>query len=121
MNGEAIKGTRPWKIFGEGPSAESKKTLSYGFSQLKFDHTDIRFATKGETLYAIVLGWPADGKMLIKSLADGSAEYPQRIAKVELLGANSELKWSRGTQGLEIEVPKNPPCKYAFSFRILAG
>ncbi len=63
VNSEAIKGTRPWKIYGEGPSTEARKTSTYHFSQLKFDHTDIRFTTKGEALYAIALGWPTAGKI----------------------------------------------------------
>jgi hypothetical protein len=58
--------------------------------------------------------------MLIKSLAENSANYPGKIRKIELLGAEAELKWARGTQGLEIQVPNVPPCKHAFSFRILA-
>ena len=69
--------------------------MAYQLPQIKFDHTDIRFTTKGEALYAIALGWPADGKLLIKSLAENSANYPRQIRKVELLGAKSELKWSR--------------------------
>jgi alpha-L-fucosidase len=121
VNDEAIKGTRPWKIFGEGPSTEAKKKLSYGFTQLKFDSTDVRFTTKGEALYAIVLGWPTDGKILIKSLAENAANYPREIGKVELLGAKSKVMWTRGAQGLEIQVPDVPPCKYAYSFRILAS
>jgi len=121
VNSEAIKGTRPWKIYGEGPSTEAKKTSTYLFSQLKFDHTDIRFTAKGEAVYAIALGWPAEGKILIKSMAEGSADHPRAIRKVELLGSKAELKWTRGTQGLEIQVPDIPPCKCAFSFRILAG
>jgi alpha-L-fucosidase len=121
VNSEAIKGTRPWKIYGEGPSTEAKKSLTYGNTQLKFDHTDIRFTTKGEGLYAIALGWPAEGKILIKSLAENSANFPRQIRKIQLLGARSEVKWTRGTQGLEIQVPDVPPCKYAFSFRILPG
>jgi alpha-L-fucosidase len=32
-----------------------------------------------------------------------------------------EVKWKRGAQGLEIQVPDTPPCKYAFSIRISAG
>src|SRR6266576_1576254 len=95
VNSEAIKGTRPWKSFGEGPSTEAKKTAPYQLSQLKFDHTDIRFTTKGKTLYAIALGWPMDGKILIKSLAENAANYPHQIRKVELLGVTSELKWTR--------------------------
>jgi alpha-L-fucosidase len=121
VNSEAIKGTRPWKIFGEGLSTETKTKLSYGFTQLKFDSTDIRFTSKGEALYAMALDWPADGKILIKSLAESAVNYSRQIRKVELLGAKSELKWTRGTQGLEIQVPDLPPCKYAFSFRILSS
>jgi alpha-L-fucosidase len=121
INSEAIKGTRPWKIYGEGSSTQPNKISSYELSKYKFDHSDLRFTTKGEALYAIGLGWPTDGKILIKSLAEGSANYPRQIRKVELLGATGELKWSRGTHGLEIQVPDVAPCKYAFSFRILAG
>ncbi len=98
-----------------------KKKLSYRFTQLKFDDTDIRFTVKGEVLFAIALGWPTDGKILIKSLAENSPHYSGRIRKVELLGAKAELKWMRTTQGLEIQVPDVPPCKYAFSFRIIAS
>jgi alpha-L-fucosidase len=121
VNREAIKGTRPWKIYGEGPSTEAKKKLSYGFTQLKFDSTDIRFTTKGDVLYAIALGWPTDGRILIKSLADGSEHFPSPIRKVELLGERPEVKWTRRADGLEIQVPGHAPCKYAFSFRVFAG
>jgi alpha-L-fucosidase len=119
VNSEAIKGTRPWSVFGEGPSAEASEIPSYQLSKLKFDHTDIRFTTKGEILFAIALGWPTDGKIVIKSLAENSANYPRQIRKVELVGAKSEVKWKRRAQGLEIQVPVPPPCKYAFAFRIL--
>ena len=121
MNSEAIKGTRPWKIYGEGPSTEVRKIVAYQLPQINPDPTEIRFTTSGEALYAIALGWPADGKLLIKSLAENSTNYPRQIRKIELLGAKSQLKWSRGTEGLEIKVPNVPPCKYAFSFRILAS
>jgi alpha-L-fucosidase len=45
VNSEAIIGTRPWKIYGEGPSTETRKTSTYHFSQLKFDHTMPRSST----------------------------------------------------------------------------
>jgi alpha-L-fucosidase len=119
INSEAIKGTRPWKVYGEGPSTNAPKIGSYQLNRLKFDATDIRFTTKGDALYAIALGWPSDGKFLITSLAKGSANYPGQIVKVELLGSKSNVSWTRGTQGLEIQVPDSPPCKYAYSFRIV--
>lgn len=121
VNSEAIKGTRPWSIFGEGPSTEAKEIPSYQLSTIRFDSLDIRFTTKGDTLYAIALGWPSDGKMLIKSLAENSPNYSRRIRKVELIGSKSEIRWTRGAQGLEIQMPGEPPCKYAFSFRIFPG
>ena len=119
VNSEAIKGTRPWKVYGEGPSTRAAKLKSYQFSQLKYDNRDIRFTTKGEVLYAIALGWPQDGKIVITSLADNSATYPGRIGKIELLGNKSRLKWTRGPGGLQIEVPAAPQGKHAYSFRIL--
>jgi alpha-L-fucosidase len=91
----------------------------YQLSRLKFQPTDIRFTTKGDVLYAVALGWPSDGKMVIKSLAENSANYPRQIRKVELLGVKSELRWTRTAQGLEIQLPDVPPCQYAVSFRIL--
>jgi len=120
INSEAIKGTRPWKIYGEGPSTQAGQIASYQLAKVKFGSADIRFTTRGEALYAIALAWPTEGTVLIKSLALNSANYPGNIRKVELLGAKTELKWTRGTQGLEIRVPDVPPCKHAFAFRILA-
>ncbi len=119
VNREAIKGTRPWKVYGEGPSTRAEKLKSYQFSQLKFDYNDIRFTTRGETLYAIALGWPDDGKFVIRSLAENAANYPGRIGKIELLGGKSDLTWTRSSDGLQIQVPAAAPCKYACSFRIL--
>jgi alpha-L-fucosidase len=118
VNSEAIKGTRPWTIFGEGPSTEAKEIPSYQLSKIRFDHTDIRFTTKGETLYAIALGWPSDNKVLIKSLASTMPHYGHQIRKVELLGAKSEIKWTRETDGLRISVPQDPPCHHAYCFKI---
>jgi len=121
INSEAIKGTRPWSIYGEGPSTQLQEIPSYQLSKISFDHTDIRFTTKGDLLYAIALGWPPDGNFLIKALAEGSSNYPRRIEKVELLGSQSEVKWTRGSAGLKIQVPNEPPGKHAFSFRVLGS
>lgn len=119
INSEAIQGSRPWKIYGEGPSIHAPKMAAYQLNRLKFGSSDFRFTTKGDTLYAIALGWPADGKFVITSLAGGSSNYPRQIGKVELLGSQSNLKWSRRPLGLEIQAPDTPPCKHAYTFRIL--
>jgi hypothetical protein len=43
---------------------------------------DIRFATKGDALYALVLGWPADGRTFVCSLGKAAGA----VSGVSLLG-----------------------------------
>lgn len=117
VNGEAIYGTRPWKVSGEGPT----KVVGGSFKDTaggNFTAADIRFTTKGDALYAVALGWPDNGKLLIKSLAKNSALAKQEIQAVELLGSKTRLKWSRGSDGLSIELPREKPCDYAFALKI---
>ncbi|MBT5816238.1 MAG: hypothetical protein HOI15_18085, partial [Opitutales bacterium] len=78
QNGESIYRTRPWKIFGEGPTKlthfnEEKRHIDWDFRQ-EFSPKDIRFTTKGDTLYATALAWPENGRIVIKSLKKDS-EY----------------------------------------------
>jgi alpha-L-fucosidase len=117
VNGEAVYATRPWKVYGEGPTkvvgGSFKDTAGHPFTA-----QDVRFTTKGETLYAIALAWPQDGKLTIKSLASGAANTKADIKAVELVGSAAQLKWQRGKDGLHVELPAEKPCDYAFSLRI---
>jgi alpha-L-fucosidase len=123
LNGESIFSTRPWKVFGEGPAQEKPVALSnvLGFNEgkgLPFTNKDIRFTTKGAILYAIVLGWPDDGKVLIKSLATDSKLRPEPINRVDLCGGPA-LQFERRAEGLEIKIPVDKPAtSYAFALRI---
>jgi alpha-L-fucosidase len=121
-NGECIFSTRPWKIFGEGPAQESAKPLTaQGFNEgggKPFSSLDYRFTTKGNTLYIIALGWPENGKALIKSLSKGNSLRPESINRVELLG-RGELKFELKEEGLEVILPDNKPeLNYAYSLKI---
>lgn len=111
-NSECIYDTRPWKVYGEGPAMEGAAALSaQGFNEGKgkpFAAGDMRFTVKGDTLYAILLGWPDDGKIKIKSLADGNANRPGAISKVAMLGGG-ELKFQRNAEALEVTLPENKP------------
>ena len=71
IHGEAIFGTRPWLVYGE--SAVKVKGGSFK-EDFKYDAREIRFTTKGATLYAIALGWPEDGKLVVRSLAKPAGE-----------------------------------------------
>ncbi|MDI1335841.1 MAG: alpha-L-fucosidase [Lacunisphaera sp.] len=115
LNGEAIYGSRPWLIFGEGPTITPVGHLSD--LQFKgFTAQDIRFTTQGEQLYAIALGWPSDGKLLIKSL--GSARYSTPIRGIRLIGHDAALPWKQSVDGLEVQLPAKPSGDYAYAFKI---
>lgn len=111
INKEAIYNTRPWHIFGEGPIAESDIPINaQGFNESSYSQAtaqEIRFTQTGKNLYAAALAWPKDGKVMVKSLADGSKLFPGRIKKVELLGYG-KVKFSRTAEGLEIILPDKP-------------
>jgi alpha-L-fucosidase len=118
VNGEAIYGTRTWKVYGEGPTQVVGG--SYKDTESKpFTGEDIRFTSKGDTLYAIALAWPENGRLTIKSLAADSSLTKQEIKTVQLLGSKAKLKWARNAQGLSIELPAQKPCEHAFAFKIL--
>jgi alpha-L-fucosidase len=102
--GEAIYATRPWLVFGEGPNSV-RKGGGFNENQAKYNAQDIRFTTKGKTLYAIALGWPDKGNMVIKSLAKTSDPAQNKITKVELLGHAGKLKFTQTADGLAVELP----------------
>ncbi len=63
VNSEGIYGSRPWKIYGAGPSTEVVVPQT-GFNESKqpgLTAEDVRFTTKGKLLYAYVMGTPAGG------------------------------------------------------------
>ena len=120
-NGECIFSTRPWKIFGEGPAQVSDNPLkAQGFNEgggKPFSSLDYRFTTKGNTLYVIALGWPEDGKALIKSLSKGNSLRPESIKRVEFL-SRGELKFELKEEGLEVALPDKPELNYAYALKI---
>ena len=125
-NGESIYATRPWKIFGEGPAQEAAAQLSaQGFNEGKgkpFTHEDIRFATKGDVLYATAMGWSEDGKLVIKSLAKTSEHFPKEIQKIEWLPTKQSLTFERNEKGLIVTLPENPSdeLRYANVLKVLS-
>jgi alpha-L-fucosidase len=102
VNGEAIYGTRPWLVFGEGPTQAKGGAFKENF---QYTARDIRFTTKGKTLYAIALGWPEDGKVVIKSLAKTDDASVSKIKRVELLGHKGKLQFEQTTEGLVVTLP----------------
>jgi alpha-L-fucosidase len=114
VNGEAIYGTRPFKVFGEGPTKIQEG--HFGEAKLKeFTADDIRFTIHGDDLFAIALGWPAGGNLLIKTLTLGDA----KVTNVEMLGCTDPLEWSQSDKGLLVKFPASKPCDFAWSLRVI--
>lgn len=100
VNGEAIYGTRYWKVFGEGPTVvpEGHFTDTY---EKKFTSEDIRFTSRGNHIYATVLHWPENGEIHIKSLGNHMKFLKSSIKDVELLGTDLHPAFDR-TETLNI-------------------
>ena len=115
LNGQAIYGTRTWKVFGEGPT----KTPEGHLSDLRFKgftKEDIRFtqAPDGSSLYAILFGWPASGSLKVRSLNFANG----KVINVHLLSNYTKLNWLQSEEGLKVLLPKKAPGKHAFVLRI---
>jgi alpha-L-fucosidase len=115
VNGEAIYKTRPWQVYGEGPTRVKGGAFKENFA---YTARDIRFTTKGRTLYAIALGWPEDGKVVIKSLAKTQDAGVNQIKRVTLLGHHGKLKFSQTEEGLVVELPAQKISDLACSLKI---
>ncbi|WP_282160557.1 alpha-L-fucosidase [Ulvibacterium marinum] len=100
-NGEAIYGTEHWKTFGEGPTEVKGGYMSEHNVKKGFTAQDIRFTQKGDKLYAILLDWPSDGKINIKTLGtDSGYAKDLDIKSVGLLGSSSKLDFDQTKEGL---------------------
>ena len=118
VNGQAIFGTRPFTVFGEG-APDLKGTGNFNESAARpYTASDIRFTKKGDVVYATALGWPENGALTIATLGQGRPEYPGTIGRLELLGHNAPLKFDRQAQGLVVTMPDQKPNDYAFVVKI---
>jgi alpha-L-fucosidase len=108
---EAIFGTRPWKVAGEGPT----KVVSgqFGEQTIKpFTAEDIRFTTKAGSLYAMTLGKPQTETITLKTLAHA------KVSRVEVVGSNAPLTFKQDNAGLHVNVPLRASHEYGVVLKI---
>src|SRR5215471_18261146 len=97
VNGEAIYGTRPWRVYGEGPTKVAAGSF-HDTDTASYTSQDFRFTTKGDSLYVIGLGWPANGEAVIHSFAAQMGSAPVR--SVSLLGSDAALQFEQLGDGM---------------------
>lgn len=95
VNGEAIYGTRPWRVAAEGEL--------------------VRYTSKDGAVYAICLDWPGKELTLAEpKLAKGGT--------VTLVGREGNLRWKQKGGKLEIQVPalsvNEAPSRHAYVFKL---
>ncbi len=119
-NGEAIYGTRPWKIYGEGPTTlkNQEKGRFGGVKDVRpYASSDIRFTTKGETLYAFCMGIPS-AEVKIVSLGSKSTVSIKKVASIKILGSSEKLSWKQEADALVISKPAKLPEWPVVTFKI---
>jgi alpha-L-fucosidase len=125
VNGEAIYGTRPWIIYGEGPTelkGGAYTEMEAEEDAAQYTGEDIRFTVKESILYVTCLDWPGK-EVTIQSLRRLEEELSiywteKDIESVHMLGVDEELKWYFSDRGLTIKTPSEKPCLHAFVFKI---
>jgi alpha-L-fucosidase len=112
QNGEAIYYTRPYVVFGEGPTIPGKNMHG---DEVNYTAEDIRFSRNKENtvLYATLLDWPESGQVKITRMGKG-AFNASSIREVRLLGGEGEVKWAQDESGLNIQLPQKPGYGYAY-------
>ncbi|MBT6765540.1 MAG: alpha-L-fucosidase, partial [Prolixibacteraceae bacterium] len=119
--GEAIYETRPWYTFGEGPTKEPEGHFSNHreFLKVKYSAKDVRYSTKGKTVYATILGWPGNNtEVLFESFSKESWIDSKEIKNVSLLGCDEEIQYSLTDEGLKITTPAKVVDEMAVVFKI---
>ena len=120
VNSERIYATRPWKIYGEGPSTTARPAGRGGRSAAPaYTSQDIRFTSKPGALYAFVGAWPDSRVARVKSLGNASPQLAgAKVTFVSLLGYDGNVTWAQDEQGLSVNLPDKAPSQYAVTLKI---
>ena len=117
VNGEAIYGSRPFTVFGEGPTGTITGHLSENKNK-PYVSEDFRYTTQQDAIYAFVLDKPKDGIVNFKMLGKEAGHLKQEINNVSLLGHAGTIQWTRSADGLQVTLPENDPCDHVLVLKV---
>jgi len=107
INGEAVYGTRPWIIPGEGPTHVVEGSMIDSTAPA-YVSEDIRFTTRtdvtGDYVYAILLAEPEGGVIRIRAFGEASGLLGRDIQQVSVLGAPAPVTTQRTAEGLIVHL-----------------
>jgi alpha-L-fucosidase len=116
--GEAIYGTRPWRIHGEGPAGGGGGAFSEGGPNSTYTARDIRYVARDGAVHALVLGWPADGVVRLTLLGRANPVGRGEVGRVRLPGDPIPLTFTRSADALEVRVPEHVQNQIGFALII---
>lgn len=138
LNSEAIYASKPWKIYGDNLDShlrvekgamgeidlkalkKRKKQTHFNTRTLAspaFGHDEVRFVTKGDTLYLFVMN-PTAGKIKVPSLGLSSKYNSEKISSISMIGNGSAIEFEQTPEALMLNVPESRPNKYAAVFKV---
>ncbi|MDX1733874.1 MAG: alpha-L-fucosidase [Halioglobus sp.] len=116
-HGESIYATRPFVDFGEGPTRMADS--GHFVERIEYTPRDVRYTRRGDTVYAIVLGSPAAGsELVLGAFGEQGKAAELKVERLQLLGSDREIAWSREKAGIVITLPQQMPDANANAFRI---
>ncbi|MEO7597888.1 MAG: alpha-L-fucosidase [Opitutus sp.] len=114
VNGEGIFGSRPWTVFGEGPTQVPRGRAGDGI--IPYTTEDFRFTTNEGKLYVFLLAEPT-GASVIKSLGlDTPTGQP--VKEIVLVGSDDPVRWQQDGASVRIEKPRARPSADVISYRV---
>jgi len=143
LNGEAIYDSKPWKVHGDNlfscleninynkktvadheaidkAKAKAKKSIQFNNRDKyspAYGHNEVRYTTKGNVLYVIVLN-PEEGEIELPSLGLNSIYKPGKIYSAELIGSSENIKFDQNGERFRLNVPAKRPNKYSAVIRV---
>lgn len=121
QNGEAIYGTSPWFMYGEGPNdiPEGNYTFHHNnhFAKVTYSGADIRFTMNGNNLYATCLGKPSE-ELSITALNSAFKLQEGDILKITHLGSQQAIPYQHTQEALVLQLTGVPLDDKANAFRI---
>jgi alpha-L-fucosidase len=128
-NGEAIYGTRPYTVAGEGVTigtnedynaerlkAQMKDGLAMESGQYHLTGDDVRYTQTDEALYVIGFGIPENNTLRLRALRDGSELGAVRSAR--MLGTDAKVAFERSGEYMTLHLPEDRPFAEGFVIRL---
>ena len=121
VHGEAVYGTRPWRVAGEGPTEQVEGSFTDG-TPVSFGSRDLRFTSRsdvtGSYVYATALGWPGEGRLRIRSFGRGAGLLAPRVAALSVLGHAGPVEWTLTDDALEVLLPRERPSEHGVTVKL---